>query len=57
MRPQSPCKDCPKRKPACHDSCNDYIAYKQECVRTNEQIRISKLIQCESKSDWYGRRH
>jgi hypothetical protein len=24
----SPCKDCPRRHTACHDTCGDYQAYK-----------------------------
>lgn len=29
------CKDCSKRYPACHDTCKDYLDYKQTCIDKN----------------------
>ena len=35
----SPCKDCPKRKSACHDTCKHYQEWKLEVQKINDLIR------------------
>lgn len=33
-----PCKDCDKRKPACHDNCQDYKSYREK-IETEHKVR------------------
>ena len=36
------CKDCDKRAPGCHGTCEKYIAYRAKLDEEREQIRKAK---------------
>lgn len=38
----TPCKDCTKRNASCHSSCKDYLGWKDEINKYNEQRRKEK---------------
>jgi len=38
-RPKTVCKDCKKRNPGCHSTCQDYISFKKDLEAFNESIR------------------
>lgn len=42
-----PCKDCERRYPACHDSCEAYIQY------SNDRAQIRKELAAQSR-DYYA---
>ena len=48
MKPQIPCRvngvDCPKRQPACSDTCPEYQKYHQHVVEVRERRRQEKEI-------------
>ena len=35
----SPCQNCPHRKPTCHDRCEEYIEYHDELVAAKNKVR------------------
>ncbi len=37
-QPKSPCNGCSTREPACHDTCEEFLAYR------NEYIKYKKLV-------------
>ena len=40
----NPCKNCDKRHPECHSSCEDYKEFRAECdriMKKREQINLS----------------
>lgn len=39
IKSNCPCKDCEKRYPACHDTCDAYTRYKLERARIQEAER------------------
>lgn len=39
---KNPCKDCTDRTPGCHSGCKDYVSFKTEKEKINEQIRQEK---------------
>jgi hypothetical protein len=41
----SPCKDCDKRHPACHDTCEGYQALKRRSEEYNKKIAEAKQIE------------
>ena len=44
-----PCYQCPKRKPSCHDSCEDYKNWKLDLDYTKKQIRKQQAIEWEAR--------
>lgn len=40
--PRKCCKDCDKRTPECHCTCEDYKAYKKELEEHNAAVRKAK---------------
>lgn len=42
MKVASPCKDCPNRHPACHDSCNMYKTYKADLFKEKSVLYVQK---------------
>lgn len=34
---QAPCKGCRERKPACHDTCEKFAAFRKELEAENEK--------------------
>ena len=34
-----PCKDCEKRKVGCHQSCADYISYKEHREKIRQEMK------------------
>lgn len=42
-----PCKDCSKRHRACHDTCEEYKAYKN-CL---EEIRQKERLEWQDRND------
>ena len=47
MSVRFPCKNCPDRKPACHDTCKKY----QECAKKKKIERDGKSRDSTIKSD------
>lgn len=39
---KSPCKDCDRRYPACHDKCQEYSVYRSKLDARNNVIRDAK---------------
>ena len=35
----SPCFNCAVRSPGCHSTCNNYISWKEQKEKENDQIR------------------
>lgn len=35
----SPCFNCAARLPGCHSTCNNYISWKEQKEKENDQIR------------------
>lgn len=44
---KAPCKDCEKRSPYCHTSCQEYISYRAEKDRENEAIHTIRIVNAE----------
>jgi hypothetical protein len=42
MREDSPCKDCPDRHTACHDSCDKYKAWKERYTAQQKHLDDNK---------------
>lgn len=34
-----PCKDCPRRHTACHDTCPDFLAWREQHTAEMEHLR------------------
>lgn len=39
MSNNSPCFNCTTRLPDCHSTCNNYISWKEQKEKENDQIR------------------
>lgn len=35
----SPCQNCKRRKPICHDRCEEYLAWHDELVAAKKSLR------------------
>lgn len=42
MNEISPCKGCPNRHPACHDSCEAYKAWKDRYHAQQKHLEVNK---------------
>lgn len=57
-----PCKDCPKRHIACHDTCPDFRAWREQHTAEMEHLRkmtANVSVYCEDSSDchrWQDKR-
>jgi len=40
----SPCHNCPHRKPTCHDFCREYIEWHEERVTESKARAFDKLM-------------
>ena len=36
------CKDCERRNPGCHSSCQDYISYRKKLEEFNAKVKKEK---------------
>lgn len=43
------CKDCKKRYPGCHDSCEEYKQFKRQCEEVNKKYR-----EVNNSTEWNG---
>lgn len=52
------CKNCkpPKRHPACHDTCEEYKAYRASLDKRNDVIRQNKTAEAEIVGVFAGTR-
>lgn len=45
MRMKNPCHHCQKRQMACHSTCPDYLAWRNEREKANEARRANNELQ------------
>ena len=53
------CKDCDKRTPGCHGSCEEYQKYRRDLDEQNQKVRDEKQkdrVWDDYKYDWIGKR-
>lgn len=43
MKPESPCKNCTKRKVNCHADCKEYLAYSQKADELRKQYGKARI--------------
>ena len=43
MKKHAPCKDCPRRAPACSSECDDYKAFKTDVDARKEYLRMKPV--------------
>ena len=41
---QNPCKDCPYRKPTCHDFCREYIEWHDDLLTQKKAKAFDKFL-------------